>query len=59
MLSATGSNVCLLHNDIASARREMARVSSELQRLADTRLALRSDPTRGEQELANLPTTLQ
>jgi soluble lytic murein transglycosylase len=47
------------HNDMTSARREMARVSSELQRLADTRLALRSDPVRGEQELADLPTTLR
>ncbi len=43
------------HNDIAGARREMARAGSELQRLADTRLALRSSPTRGEQELADLP----
>lgn len=47
------------HNDIAGARREIARAGSELQRLADTRLALRSDPTRGEQELAGLPTTLR
>jgi soluble lytic murein transglycosylase len=47
------------HNDIASARREIARVSSEQQRLADTRLTLRTDPARGQQELANLPTTLR
>ena len=47
------------HNDIASARREIARVSSELQRLADTRLALRTDPVLGEEEISSLPTTLR
>lgn len=47
------------HNDIAAARREITRAGPELQRLADTRLALRSDPVRGEQELAGLPTTLR
>jgi soluble lytic murein transglycosylase len=46
-------------NDIAGARREIARVGSELQRLADTRLTLRADPSRGEQELAALPATLR
>ena len=47
------------HNDIAAARREIARAGSELQVLANTRLALRSDPVRGERELANLPTALR
>ncbi len=46
-------------NDIAGARREMARLDSELQKLANTRLSLRENPTRGEQELATLPTTLR
>jgi len=46
-------------NDIAAARREIARAGSELQQLADTRLTLREDPVRGEQELASLPITLR
>jgi soluble lytic murein transglycosylase len=47
------------HNDLAAARREIARVDSEQQRLANTKLTLRIDPARGTRELENLPSTLR
>jgi soluble lytic murein transglycosylase len=49
----------LAHDELAAARREIARVDADMQRLTSTRLMLRVDPARGEQELDELPPTLR
>jgi len=46
-------------DQLTEARREIARVTVDVQRLATTRLLLRSDPVRGEQEAANLPAAMR
>jgi soluble lytic murein transglycosylase len=49
----------LAHNDLTAARREIARVDAEIQRLAQTRIELRSDPARGERAMADLSPSLR
>ncbi len=49
----------LAQNDLAAARRQMVRVGTAMQRLAETRILLRSDPARGEYEAAALPSDLR
>jgi len=45
----------LARGDLAAARREMSRVTPEMQRLAAVRLALRTNPASGEREIDTLP----
>ena len=45
----------IARNDLSGARREMSRVTSSDQRIADARLALRSNPASGERLVADLP----
>lgn len=45
--------------DLAAARRELSRVDSQTQRLAQVRMALRTNPKAGERMLAGLPQTLK
>jgi soluble lytic murein transglycosylase len=45
----------LWHNDIGAAKREIARVTSSDQRIAQTRIALRSSPSLGARMLNQLP----
>ncbi len=47
------------HNDLSAARREIARVSAEIQRLAETRIELHTNPSRGEEDIAELPPSLR
>jgi soluble lytic murein transglycosylase len=49
----------LAHNELAAARREIARVDAEMQRLAGIRLMLHIDPVRGEREADALPSPLR
>jgi soluble lytic murein transglycosylase len=48
----------LWREDTASARRELARVSPDAQRVGQTRLTLRASPTAGQQMAASLPADL-
>jgi len=45
-------------NDLIAARHEMARLSSDVQRLAEARLSLRTNPELGEREARALPPPL-
>jgi soluble lytic murein transglycosylase len=45
----------LFRNDTAGARRELSRVTAEAQRVAEARMALRSNPASGERLLDSLP----
>ncbi|MGH6878617.1 MAG: transglycosylase SLT domain-containing protein [Rhizomicrobium sp.] len=49
----------LAHNDVGAARREMTRLGTQVQELAEARLALRMDPVRGEEEADALPLPLR
>lgn len=49
----------LWRNDIEGARREMARVPADAQRMAEARIALRTNSQSGQQLLADLPESLQ
>ncbi|MGD0144920.1 MAG: lytic transglycosylase domain-containing protein [Rhizomicrobium sp.] len=48
-------NHLLWHNELADARREIARVDAEAQRIGAARIALRTSPATGERLLENLP----
>jgi soluble lytic murein transglycosylase len=52
-------NRLLFDNDLSAARREMARVPAETQRLANVRLTLHVNPYQGVKMLDTLPPSLQ
>ena len=49
----------LWRNDLTAARREMSRVQADSQRVAQVRMALRTNPRAGEQMIDALPQTLR
>ncbi|MBV9693585.1 MAG: lytic transglycosylase domain-containing protein, partial [Alphaproteobacteria bacterium] len=51
-------NNLLWHDDVSGAKRELARATIEAQRLAQTRLLLRTNPVAGEREAQDLSADL-
>lgn len=51
-------NNLLWRDDVAGARRELARVTSDAQRIGTVRLALRASPASGEAQASSLPADL-
>lgn len=49
----------LFRNELTEARRELSRVTSDTQRIAEARLALRTNPVSGQRMLEDLPESLQ
>jgi soluble lytic murein transglycosylase len=52
-------NHLIWRDDIPAARREMSRVSTEAQQVAQVRMALRTNPGAGERMISDLPASLR